>query len=308
MGIIAFVVSQFGMQPVSAQEAVIIESVAAGDPGWERLLKRFESDFLWENETIVNPEVLVFHRRAFWPGYWTNTDGALLIADYNYGVRISLWGTGIVSYEGHRSYYGRHNWVSEELPPESDEQAARWEARRREAYRGSYVHFLRALMHGRLAEEGFEILNPMDFAGLFRVEDMFLLVAQRQLVVDVEGERVPRVLKLHNNFLYVRPHGAAGGGIRFADPDWLEGVSVTPAFPVPLGLPVSPVAKWGAKLFNNITEPFTHGLPLLGGGWSVEDWSWLEHLPGSVLIRYAEEQDKAWGRPTETIRDQLSAE
>jgi hypothetical protein len=308
VGIIAFVVTQYGMTPVTAQEAVITETVAAGDPGWDRLLERFENDFLWENETAVNPEVLVFHRRAFWPGYWANTDGALLIANYNYGVRISLWGTGIVSYDGHRSYYGRHNWVSEELQPSSEEQAARWEDRRRAAYRGSYVHFLRALMHGRLAEEGFEILNPMDFAGLFRVEGMFLLVAQRQLTVRVEGEEKPRVLKLHNNFLYIRPHGTAGGGIRFADPEWLEGVSVTPAFPVPLGVPVSPVAKWGARLFNNITEPFTHGLPLLGGGWSVEEWSWLEHLPGSVLIRYAEEQDQAWGRLTQTIRDQLSVE
>jgi hypothetical protein len=46
-----------------------------------------------------------------------------------------------------------------------------------------------------------------------------------------------------------------------------------------------------------------------GGSWGLRGvWDWLEYVPHTALARYAEEQDKAWGKETSTIQEVLSLE
>jgi hypothetical protein len=185
----------------------LVEEVARGDPGWDRLLARFPSYFLTPETRMVNPEVLTFRRRFLWAGIIATPSGQLMVEDDRYGSRVAHTGLGWSP-----GWRVNHNFVAEELPPATVAEAARWEANRREAYRGSIPHFLRALMHRRLAGEGFDVLNPEAFQCLLRIDkSRFMLVAWPRLDVRYAGSPTVHTIRLHIGVLVVDSNGMAGG-------------------------------------------------------------------------------------------------
>ncbi|MFH1220620.1 MAG: hypothetical protein V1694_09245 [Candidatus Eisenbacteria bacterium] len=248
---VSWATGQIGLSATTDQ-GIIVETVRKDSPGWNRLLARFSAELLNEGDQIENPEALVFQRRAFLSLLWANPDGKLAVRRDAYGVRIWYDSQGMCPFAGSCSYI-RSTDQAEEIQPADEVEAQRWDENRRAVYRGSYAHFLRALMHERLREEGFEVLNPDAFVGLFRKGDGFVLVASPYLRVQVPPEKTIGTVTLNHGWLSVNNNGSAGG-------------------------------SWG-----------------IGGV-----WNWLEFIPRTVLGRYAEEQDKAWGKETSTIQQVLS--
>jgi tRNA A-37 threonylcarbamoyl transferase component Bud32 len=192
------------------------ETVVAGRPGWNRLLARFGHEFLGPDERMENPESISLQRWLFFPLIHANTlpSDTLRILNRRCGSRLTLVGDGFTGFGGveglGRWYYNNSSWT-EEVAPSSPAEFAAWEEVRRKAYQGSYVHFLRALMHGRLKEEGFEVENPEEFLGLFRSEKHFLVVAWPSLRVRVRGQPDVKSILIHHGFLLVTTWGEGGG-------------------------------------------------------------------------------------------------
>ena len=127
------------------------------DEDWQRRLERFTRLFIGETpnslETeILNPEVLDFEEglgslRAI-------ASAPLVIENRALGYRIQYFLEDFKA-EGFRTQYDGEP-LFEEMDPSSPEQAARWEAKRREAFMGSFRHFLLALIADRVEAQGFK--------------------------------------------------------------------------------------------------------------------------------------------------------
>jgi uncharacterized RDD family membrane protein YckC len=196
---------------------MMFEKVRTGDPGWDRLVARFLHEFLGKEETALNPAVLSFQRHPFLPVLFGEMDSNLVVENMACGARLLHEGHGLWALSGYRSYAGGGGLAGgEEIEPTSDDQTRRWDEERRRIYRGSAQHFLRALMHQRLAQEGFEVLNPEAFVGLFRTGDSFILVAWPEFKVRIPGEKEPQVMMIfYRGWIHVYPLGGLGGGVGF---------------------------------------------------------------------------------------------
>jgi hypothetical protein len=159
-----------------------------------------------DDERLLDPERLVFERRFFSPFFCANTRGPVRIENRVYGVSISHEARGWWVFG-----YFTNNRIGEELVARDSLEARHWDESRRAIYRGSYVHFLRALMHQRLAREGFEVLNPEAFVALHRQGDRFLLVAWPSLDVKVAGSPLRHQITLYRGSLDVDTTGQASG-------------------------------------------------------------------------------------------------
>ncbi len=128
------------------------------DRRWERRLKRFIRLFIGESriaeETeILNPEVLSFeHKKGHFTAWAAEP---LIIENRALGYRIQYV---LIDFnqEGDRIQY-QGEPLFEELTPETPEQTATWEEKRREAFNGSLRHFLLSLWAGAIEFEGFKI-------------------------------------------------------------------------------------------------------------------------------------------------------
>jgi len=188
------------------------ETIIAGQPGWNRLLARFEHGYLNPSETVENPSALCLQRGPFSPVIFAKTlpSDTLRIVNRHYGSKQFIRVQGMTA-DG-QYFVGPGGFIrTEELDPSSPAESAAWEEARRKAYQGSIVHFMRSLMHGRLREEGFEVQNPVDFRGLFRRKDDFILVAWPGLDVLVAGDPDVKSVRFFRGFLRVPAWGRGGG-------------------------------------------------------------------------------------------------
>jgi hypothetical protein len=139
---------------------------AKGDRRWQRRLERFTEIFVGETpnaqETkILNPEVLDFADKG----------GTLLafaseiiqIENRALGDRIQYFLKDFAAEPTRIRYDGEP--LFEEMEPENPEQAATWEENRREAFYGSFRHFMLAVLSGRATEHGFETFQRSTPAG-----------------------------------------------------------------------------------------------------------------------------------------------
>ncbi|PEN13930.1 hypothetical protein CRI94_07700 [Longibacter salinarum] len=136
---------------------VLVE--AERDPEWHKRLERFQRLFLgsseWASECrIQNPEVLRFTSR-WWGKFTAQAAEPLVIENRALGYRVKYF------LEEFEASGGVIRWDGEPLfapiTASSIEEADRWRTNRRQAYLGSFRHFLRALLDDRLEEEDFEI-------------------------------------------------------------------------------------------------------------------------------------------------------
>ncbi|RMH50858.1 MAG: carboxypeptidase-like regulatory domain-containing protein [Bacteroidetes bacterium] len=129
---------------------------AKGDPRWKERLERFTKLFIGETpnarETvIVNPEVLDFANRG--GEFIALASEPLVIENRALGYRIRYFLREFKALPTRTQYDGEP--LFEEMEAESPEQQAAWEARRREAFIGSFRHFLLALLAGQTEAQGF---------------------------------------------------------------------------------------------------------------------------------------------------------
>jgi hypothetical protein len=132
---------------------------AERDEEWYERLDRFKRLFIGasghaEKCTLVNPEVLRFEKK-WWGKFRARAEKPIVIENRALGYRLTYFlkefeeSGPVVRWDGEPLF--------EPLPPEDSAQAARWRQNRREAYRGSIRHFLRALLDDQLDEEQFEL-------------------------------------------------------------------------------------------------------------------------------------------------------
>ncbi len=128
------------------------------DRRWQRRLKRFIRLFIGETryaeETeILNPEVLDFEHKEGRFTAWAAEP--LIIENRALGYRIHYLLIDFYEEDDRIQYQGEP--LFEELTPETPEQTATWEEKRREAFNGSLRHFLLSLWAGAIEFEGFKI-------------------------------------------------------------------------------------------------------------------------------------------------------
>ncbi len=133
------------------------------DRRWQRRLDRFTTVLLGESDnaaetTLLNPEVLDFRSR--WGELRATARAPLQIENRALGYRLTYDLHTFTASATSVRYHGDDYF--EALTPASPEQAARWEAARARAYRGSLRHLLRALLAGTVDEEGFSLLLHQD--------------------------------------------------------------------------------------------------------------------------------------------------
>lgn len=132
---------------------------ARKDRRWKKRYNTFERLFLGESDlsdfvTITNKEVLDFD--ANWLGRFSaKAAESLLIENEALGYRVQ-YVLKEFSREGITIRYDGDPFF-EEMEPATTEQAIMWEENRKEAYLGSFKHFLLALLDGSTYEAGFRL-------------------------------------------------------------------------------------------------------------------------------------------------------
>jgi hypothetical protein len=129
---------------------------AERDDRWRRRLAWFEATLVGESANadstrILNPEVLDF--RVRWGALQAEAVAPLVIENRALGYRLTYdlyefsASATRVRYDGDERF--------EELAPADRSEAARWEAARLRAYRGSLAHLLRSLLAGTADDAGY---------------------------------------------------------------------------------------------------------------------------------------------------------
>lgn len=132
---------------------------AERDEEWYDRLDRFERLFIGPSGyadkcTLVNPEVLRFEKK-WWGKFEVRAQKPVVIENRALGYRLTYFlkefeeRGPVVRWDGEPLF--------ETLSPKDSAQAVQWRRNRREAYRGSLRHFLRALLADRLEEEQFDL-------------------------------------------------------------------------------------------------------------------------------------------------------
>ena len=166
-----------------------VDVEAKRDRRWERRLERFTQALIGESANaaqteILNPEVLDFRMR--WGSLRATARAPLVIENRALGYRLTYDLHEFSSSATRIRYDGDERF--EELVPASDEEAARWEAARARAYRGSLRHLLRALLADALDENQFSLRLARDspFSGA-RVGSALPVSARRLMRADADG-------------------------------------------------------------------------------------------------------------------------
>lgn len=137
---------------------VTVRARARRGPDWERKLELFKNYFIGRSENaaacrLLNPEAL----------YFPEGDTAVLVARAAEPLRIENRALGYLirfelehyTYDPHTQRVRYEGEVLFENLVGTEAEQARWLTNRRVAYRGSLMHFMRALYHNRLTEENF---------------------------------------------------------------------------------------------------------------------------------------------------------
>ncbi len=149
----------FKLKPVTYE----IPELYVGDfnEKWKKNLSRFTEHFIGEtvwadSVTILNPRVLRFDKK-WWGRLSARALAPLEIENRALGYRI------IYFLDEFNQSGSRTRWDGEplftEMSPADSAQAAYWEKNRRKAFYGSLRHFLLALLHDSVKEEGFMLYN-----------------------------------------------------------------------------------------------------------------------------------------------------
>lgn len=142
------------------KEYLLGEALVTGeDPRqWRRYLKRFKKWFIGisrnaKQTEILNPEVINF----------TNEDGVLIarasepleIVNKALGYKLMFFMDYFLISGNRYAVNGFTRYI--ELQTNDKKQLSQWRAERERAYKGSFPHFIRSLMHKKLKANGYQI-------------------------------------------------------------------------------------------------------------------------------------------------------
>jgi hypothetical protein len=150
--------------PPKALELGEVEVVAALPRDWKKNLKKFEALF-WGNDCdgeackILNPEVLDFAVEKGPNCFTAKASQPLQIENRGLGYRAQFLVEDFRYYLDEEKIGYAFIPKFDALSPADTAEAQRWKANRQKAYRGSFRHFLAALVAGRLQEDGFVIYS-----------------------------------------------------------------------------------------------------------------------------------------------------
>ena len=130
---------------------------AEKDENWHDNFEKFRAEFIGTSERaddveITNPEVLEFETN-FRGRLQANAIKPLEIKNHHLGYQITFFLDHFEA-EGMTSMFDGEP-LFEEMTPENPEQAEKWEENREDAFKGSFRHFMIALIDDRLGSEGF---------------------------------------------------------------------------------------------------------------------------------------------------------
>ncbi|MCR8561016.1 carboxypeptidase regulatory-like domain-containing protein [Mucilaginibacter sp. BJC16-A38] len=145
---------------------IITVKASRTDPDREKYYLKFKNEFLGSTNllkecTIMNPELLDFNFNADSNILRASSVDFLEIENRALGYKLkyllkdflldnSSFDTKLLNYNGYVLYEKLKGTAIQEKE---------WEKRRREAYEGSQMHFLRAVIDNRVEEEGFRVLR-----------------------------------------------------------------------------------------------------------------------------------------------------
>ena len=143
---------------------IIVE--AERDKNWKKRLERFIKMFIGETPnaletTILNPEVLDFEDKR--GTFKAVASAPLIIENKALGYRIQYFLADFQSIPSRVQYDGEG--LYEAMDPSSEEEALRWEEKRRTAFIGSFRHFMLALIAGRTEAQGFKTYSRPSIGG-----------------------------------------------------------------------------------------------------------------------------------------------
>lgn len=130
---------------------------AEQDEQWQQRLQKFERLFIGETPNaakteIMNPEVLSFTSKV---GRFTaRAAETLVIENRALGYRIRYFLKEFTAIPNRTMYDGEP--LFEKMTPDSPGQAAVWAKNRREAFLGSFRHYMLAVLDGKAEERGFK--------------------------------------------------------------------------------------------------------------------------------------------------------
>jgi len=130
---------------------------AKGDKNWKKRLEKFTRLFIGEtpnaNKTkILNPEVLDFKDK--FGHFEAQASKPLIIENRALGYRIQYFLKDFVAEPNRTRYDGEP--LFEELEPVSPDETGLWKQNRRQAFIGSFHHFILALLQSRTKAQGFQ--------------------------------------------------------------------------------------------------------------------------------------------------------
>lgn len=136
---------------------------ATKDVVWQKNYTKFKEEFLGSSELaktcrIQNPWILEFqtkHKQLL-----ASAKGELIIENQWLGYKIycnlvSFTNTGFQT-----NYLGFYRF--DKMKPSGKKQQRKWQKRRENAFYGSFRHFVYALLHQRVAAEGFDVLRSKE--------------------------------------------------------------------------------------------------------------------------------------------------
>lgn len=180
-------------------KSVVLQSVnIGGDNAWANNLAIFKKEFLGTTDNansceIINPKIIYFSTAKNM--LYASADDFLIIENKRLGYRIKyLLKTFEHSTTAHTAYNG--DVVFEELSG-TDQQKQKWANNRLEAYKGSMMHFLRAIFTNTTLQEGF-VTNEMYTGGgnnyynqtPAKIEEMVTAIDTSFIYFNFKGLRV----------------------------------------------------------------------------------------------------------------------
>jgi CarboxypepD_reg-like domain len=149
--------------PPQAKQLKEVQVKALSDADWRRCFAIFSKDFLGQTKfsrqaKLRNPTAINFG----WDSEQGEVSGssaeAVVVENLALGYRLHFVLDDYLhqTHQGFSSYVGKPRF--EALKPKNAKQARKWASNRAEAYRGSFHHFVKALLADSLVSEGFSLM------------------------------------------------------------------------------------------------------------------------------------------------------
>ncbi|MFA7420296.1 MAG: carboxypeptidase-like regulatory domain-containing protein [Melioribacteraceae bacterium] len=172
--------------PIELSEIKIVELTPTE---WERSFEKFKREFLGESSRtykceIANPEVLKFNQNL--DEVYAFANKPIVVINKSLGYKINIY---LKDFVWDKDYdYGKFAYKPyfEELVTKDSLEMIRWNENRKDAYLGSFRHFLRSCASNTLFDEGFRIFLSGSIPGSLGKLHDFELQINRQTKDEVE--------------------------------------------------------------------------------------------------------------------------